>query len=246
LKKDGFDLNIKNSDLSSPSKRTDNTEKHLAGTAPRHIIGAGFLPFGRDKSRNKLFVKNLRSNAKVTGILDIACGTGHLTTLLARKYPEASVLGIDINKDMITRSSLLNLEDNVKFMIADMSSMSFKDETYDIVTGSYALGNAPDLKKVLSEIYRVMKPGAVAGFSDFSKIPHPILQKIELFLLKLWGNVRGLILHGDPGAYGNIAESLKKLPDSSEIKKMITSLGFKNIRSMKLFFGFIELLYFEK
>jgi ubiquinone/menaquinone biosynthesis C-methylase UbiE len=41
----------------------------------------------------------------------------------------------------------------------------------DIVTGGYALRNAGDLREVLAEIYRVLKPGGIGCFLDFSK-PH--------------------------------------------------------------------------
>ena len=39
----------------------------------------------------------------------------------------------------------------------------------DIVTGGYALRNAPNLETVIDEVNRVLKPCGVAAFLDFSK-----------------------------------------------------------------------------
>jgi demethylmenaquinone methyltransferase/2-methoxy-6-polyprenyl-1,4-benzoquinol methylase len=127
-----------------------------------------------------------------------------------------------------------------------MCRTNFGDASFDIVTGGYALRNAPNLEGALIEIRRVMKPGAIAAFLDFSKPPNHFLQKIKGMLLKLWGGFWGLLLHRNPQLYTYIAESLKQYPDRNALKQLIIKLGFTNIRSRKHFLGFAETIFFQK
>jgi len=245
MEKETFNLKLKDYDLSDPQKKKYYNEQLFSEVAPRYDSVTKFLSFGRDKFWKKRLVRDLPSN-NIMNCLDIASGTGDITFALAEKYPEAKVLGIDLNKTMITRSSMLNTTDNVRLKISDMCDLTEEDNTFDIVTGGYALRNAPDLLIALNEIKRVMKPGATASFLDFSKSNIKFIQIIQIFLLRVWGNIWGLIMHKNPEIYGYIAESLKKYPDRKRMNQLLRELGFINIKSKKIFFGFLELLIFEK
>jgi len=192
-----------------------------------------------------MLVKNLPF-IKNAFCLDIACGTGDITFSLAEKYQDGKVLGIDLNTDMINIAEKLNKYPNIKFKLTDMCKTGLKSSSFDVITGGYALRNAPDLKKALMEFKRIMKKGATAAFLDFHKTGNRFIQILQLFFLKCWGNIWGIILHGNPEVYGYIADSLKSFPAKDEFYDMLKSLGFKNIRIKILFFGFLQLIFFEK
>ena len=88
----------------------------------------------------------------------------------------------------------------------------------DIVTGGYALRNAPDLGTAIDEISRVLKPCGVAAFLDFSKPSGKILQKMEYWALKTWTGPWGTLLHRNREVYRYIAESLQPFPDRSQLR----------------------------
>jgi demethylmenaquinone methyltransferase/2-methoxy-6-polyprenyl-1,4-benzoquinol methylase len=115
----------------------------------------------------------------------------------------------------------------------------------DVVTGSYALRNAPDLRVALREIRRILKPGGTAAFLDFSKSPNFLSQCFTYRLLKFWGGFWGLLLHGTPEVYAYIAESLDQFPDRAALRDLLTQEGFTNIQSQKFYFGIVELIVFE-
>jgi demethylmenaquinone methyltransferase/2-methoxy-6-polyprenyl-1,4-benzoquinol methylase len=165
---------------------------------------------------------------------------------LAQKYREGHVIGLDLTEAMLTLARRRNSFGNVEFVEGDMSQTEFADESFDIVTGGYALRNAPDLKKALEEIKRVMKPRGTGAFLDFSKTSNRVLQKLELLVLKTWGGFWGLALHRNTEVYTYIAESLKQFPDSSQLKGHLKEIGFGNIRSQKHFLGMTETIIFEK
>ena len=92
-------------------------------------------------------------------VLDIACGTGIVTCTFA-KYAK-NVIGLDITQDMITQATKLQNEkklENIKFDLADVETLPFKDSTFDIVFTRYSFHHFLDTKKVFDEMIRVCKP----------------------------------------------------------------------------------------
>jgi ubiquinone/menaquinone biosynthesis methyltransferase len=235
--------------------------RQMFGTiAPKYDFITRVLSFGRDTSWKNRLVSDLPEvtrasspykhgqdgRATTINCLDIACGTGDITFRLAAKYPAGHIVGLDVTEPMIDYARERNTFSNITFVLQDMCRMNFPDASFDIVTGGYALRNAPNLEVALIEIRRVMKPGATAAFLDFSKPPNRFLQKAKGMLLKFWGGFWGILLHRNPQLYTYIAESLKLYPDRIALKQMITKLGFTNIRSHKHFLGFAETILFQK
>lgn len=252
--KNRFNLNIHEFIHQAEGKLLLN--KQLFSTiAPRYDFTNRVLSFGRDTVWKNRLVNDL-PDSKNAHCLDIACGTGDITFLLAAKYPAGHIVGLDVTEKMISlaksrfhsnrESRDTSDESRITFVLQDMCRMNFPDASFDIVTGGYALRNAPNLEQALLEIRRVMKSGATAAFLDFSKPPNRFLQITKGLLLEFWGGFWGLLLHRNPQLYTYIAESLKQYPNSEALKQLITKLGFTNIRSRKHFLGFAETITFQK
>ncbi|MGA2069740.1 MAG: ubiquinone/menaquinone biosynthesis methyltransferase [Sedimentisphaerales bacterium] len=242
--KNRFNLNMHDYIHQAEGKLFFNRE--MFGTiAPRYDFITRALSFGQDMSWKNRLVNDLPDN-KNAHCLDIACGTGDITFRLAAKYPAGHIVGLDVTKPMIDYARERNTFSNITFTLQDMCRTNFADESFDIVTGGYALRNAPNLEGALIEIRRVMKPGASAAFLDFSKPPNQFLQKTKGMLLKFWGGFWGILLLRNPQLYTYIAESLKQYPDRNALKQFLLKLGFTNIRSRKHFLGFAETITFQK
>jgi demethylmenaquinone methyltransferase/2-methoxy-6-polyprenyl-1,4-benzoquinol methylase len=249
-----FDLNMHDYIHQAEGKLFFNRQM-FSTIAPRYDFITRVLSFGRDMSWKNRLVSDLPDN-KNAHCLDIACGTGDITFLLAAKYPAGHIVGLDVTEKMINlaksrcrsnhESRDTSHESRITFTLQDMCRTNFADASFDIVTGGYALRNAPNLEQALIEIRRVMKPGATAAFLDFSKPPNRYLQITKGMLLKFWGGFWGILLHRNPQLYTYIAESLKLYPDRNALKQLITKLGFTNIRSRKHFLGFAETIFFQK
>jgi len=242
-KTNNFDLKIKDYDLNNPEKKKVYNESLFSEVSKSYDFATIMLSFGRDKSWKKKLIKNLNTHQHQK-ILDLACGTGDITTALINKFNGSEVFGLDLNEDMvkIARSKKIG----AKFIIGDMNKTDFENEYFDIISGGYALRNSPDLQKALKEFHRIMKNGSVASFLDFSKSKNKLAQKVQYGLLKFWGNIWGLILHGNKEVYGYIADSLKLFPDRENLEKMIKDTGFKNVKTKVLFFGFTSIVSFSK
>lgn len=127
-----------------------------------------------------------------------------------------------------------------------MSSLDFGSGSVDIITGGYALRNAPDLVQTVGEVARVLKPGGVAAFLDFSKPAAKSSQQLQHWILKVWTGFWGILLHRNHHIYTYIAESLKCFPDRPRLRGVLQENGFVVMDSRLYFSGITELLVVRK
>ncbi|NND98838.1 MAG: ubiquinone/menaquinone biosynthesis methyltransferase [Pirellulaceae bacterium] len=239
-----FDLKA-NEWLDQPDRKRQYNVALFDEVAPKYDFVTQALSLGRDSTWKRKLIAALPP-ADRPQCLDLACGTGDLCFGLADKYPNGSVVGVDICESMLDVARSRFQRDNLQFQIGDMSAMTIPSQSIDIVTGSYALRNAPTIESVLDEITRVLKPGATAAFLDFSKPPNQFVQTTQHSVLLAWGGFWGLALHANPEVYAYIARSLRQFPDRQQLHKLLTERGFERIESERFYFGWIELLTFHQ
>jgi len=98
-------------------------------------------------------------------ILDIGCGTGYLTRNLAKKYPRAQVVGIDIAPGMIAVANANNQFGNLRFQIGDGEKFIL-NKSFDLVVSSASL-QWMDAGKVFRAIQSNLLPGGSFIFTTF-------------------------------------------------------------------------------
>jgi ubiquinone/menaquinone biosynthesis C-methylase UbiE len=101
--------------------------------------------------------------------LDIGCGEGHNTRLLAQQG--ARVTAIDIARDFIAYAQQAEADEplGIAYRVASAVELPFPDTTFDFTTGFMSFMDIPEIDRVIAEAYRVLKP---SGFLQFS-ILHP-------------------------------------------------------------------------
>lgn len=231
--------------LNDPEKKKHYNKKLFSIVAPHYNFVTRALSICQDATWKKKLI-NALPDMVAPRCLDIATGTGDLAFALAKRYPKGQIFGIDITQEMIDAAKMQNKFHAVKFVCQDMCALEFKNSSCDIITGGYALRNAPDLEKVLSEAYRILKPNGIAAFLDFSKPTNKYMQYMQYGLLKSWGGMWGLLVHANPRVYSYIADSLWEYPDYRKLHRLMLSSGFDIISSERLFFGMLELLVLKK
>ena len=224
--------------LTTPDKKRELNKELFGGIAANYDRTNAFLSFWRDRAWKRDLIGSLPPLNRPR-CLDIACGTGDVCELLSLKYPDADVVGVDISEPMLTIARARMSGPSVTFREGDMCRMDFPDGSFDIVTGGYALRNAPDLKQALAEIRRVLKPGGSAAFLDFSKPPSRVFQCLEFLVLAVWTGICGLLL-GKPKEYSYIVASLRQFPDRLALHKLLEENGFAVIESRLFFLGVME------
>jgi demethylmenaquinone methyltransferase/2-methoxy-6-polyprenyl-1,4-benzoquinol methylase len=246
-----FRYRFKDFDLTDPASKREYNEKLFSPVAEVYPKITRILSFGRDSAWKRALVAAL-PDLRNARILDIACGPGDLSFLLASRYPDAAITGVDLNSDMLSKAEAKRdalpsaISKRVAFSAGDMNALGFADESFDIVTGGYALRNSPDLNRSLDEIQRLLKPEGTAAFLDFSKSRTPILQAVQVGLLSFWGRLWGRVYHGNPEVYGYIAESLKSFPDQAAFRARLESAGFTVRLYKACMFGMLRITLIEK
>lgn len=85
-------------------------------------------------------------------VLDVGCGTGFLTIEIAKQVKE--VVGIDTSERLIEKAAKAN---NVKYMVADVEKLPFKNKSFDKIVSFTVLQDIEDKDAALSEMKRVCK-----------------------------------------------------------------------------------------
>jgi demethylmenaquinone methyltransferase/2-methoxy-6-polyprenyl-1,4-benzoquinol methylase len=231
--------------LRTPTAKREYNELLFAEVAKRYDLVTRALSLGRDQAWKRVLLDSLPTDLAPVCV-DLACGTGDVSFALARRYPQGTVCGIDLTPEMLHIAEARNRFPNVTLQLGDMHRLPFPSGSIDIVTGSYALRNAPSLTVALQEIHRVLRPGGTAAFLDFSKSPNRFLQRLSFAVLYLWGSFWGLVLHRQAAVYAYIAKSLWHFPDRESLRRDLTNVGFAEVFSRKFYFGTLEIITVSK
>ena len=114
--------------------------------------------------------KNLR-------ILDVGCGAGFFSVLLAKEGYQ--VTGVDLTPDMVENARTLAAEEKTdcEFLVMDAENLRFADESFDVVISRNLTWTLPDVKSAYREWVRVLKKGGILlnfdanyGLSDFTDL----------------------------------------------------------------------------
>lgn len=119
-------------------------------------------------------------------ILDVATGTGEQAFAFARRGYE--VIGIDLSEAMLNKAHRKNKYGNVKFEVADATTLRFPSNSFDVVCVSFALHDMPLFirEKVLKEIVRVTKPKGAIVIVDYDLPHNPIGRALIYHLITLY------------------------------------------------------------
>jgi ubiquinone/menaquinone biosynthesis C-methylase UbiE len=99
-------------------------------------------------------------------VLEIGCGTGVLTRVLARRPGVGAVVGVDPATSLLERAeALANDLHNVTFIEGDARSLPMEDEGFDVVVFDSTLSHVPGAEQALAETFRVLRqPEWLAAF----------------------------------------------------------------------------------
>lgn len=92
-------------------------------------------------------------------VLDIACGTGYGTSILAQVAQ--TIDGVDIDKDAIELAKKSYVKSNLTYTVGDGTTIPFEDNMFDVVISFETIEHIVEYHNFLKEIKRVLKPGGV-------------------------------------------------------------------------------------
>ncbi len=103
-------------------------------------------------------------------VLDVGCGSGSMARLIARSFPQAEVVGVDLREQYLEyakgRAATEGLG-NLTFRPGDVFALPFPDASFDVVWAKYLLQWLKEPKPALAELKRVTKPGGIVVSCDY-------------------------------------------------------------------------------
>jgi demethylmenaquinone methyltransferase/2-methoxy-6-polyprenyl-1,4-benzoquinol methylase len=198
-----------------------------------------FLSLGIDKKWRKKAIKILAA-ANPKTILDVATGTGDFAIQALSINPD-KIVGVDISEGMLAvgRKKILErgLSDKIELKSGDSENLPFPDNNFDAVTVGFGVRNFENLQKGLTEINRVMKPGAMLVVLEFSRPTRFPFKQGYNFYFKFVLPKIGRWVSRDKSAYTYLPESVEAFPDGDKFLNILHETGFKNTACKPLTFG---------
>ncbi|MCA3720950.1 class I SAM-dependent methyltransferase [Phenylobacterium sp.] len=168
-------------------------------------------------------------------IIDCAGGTGDMARRFAdlarrarsrRGGPDARILVIDYNAEMIAAGRDRGLEPEIDWAVGDAQRLPLPDACADAYVISFGIRNVTDIPAALREARRVLKPGGRFLCLEFSRPPAPALARLyDAYSFRVIPFM-GERIAGDRDSYQYLVESIRRFPDQKTFQSMIEAAGF--------------------
>jgi demethylphylloquinol methyltransferase len=173
---------------------------------------------------------------KVAGInVDLCCGSGDLTLLMARtlQSPDeqpSKIIGIDFSQQQLViareRAQFSAPARRIEWIEADVLNLPLEDGTVDAITMGYGLRNVASIPQALDEIHRVLKLGSRAAILDFNRPTSALARQFQQWYLhQIVVPVASCFQLKEEYAY--LETSLLRFPTGPEQVQLAMAAGFE-------------------
>ena len=111
-------------------------------------------------------------------VIDLGCGPGNSTAVLAERWPGAEITGLDSSPEMIARARADFPE--IEWVVGDLGAWQ-TDEPFDVVFSNAALQWVPDHRGLLPHLHGQVAPGGVLAVQmpgDPDAVPHRLMREL--------------------------------------------------------------------
>lgn len=171
------------------------------------------------------------------GILDLGCGTGDMLLMLHEEVPDARLTGLDFSPNMLAvAQDRCSAVEGVRLIEGNACRLPMEDSSFDGVSISFALRNTADYAAVISESFRVLKPGgAFLCIDSFVPGIAPVRPFYRLYFSVIMPLIGGGKKHRQEYKWLNQSTSEFLSPD--ELAALLRRCGFDKLREKRFMFG---------
>ena len=211
--------------------------------APRYDLLNHVLSLNIDRGWRRAALTDLEWRKWPDGTyLDLCAGTLDVGAMLAGTEGfRGHVLGADFAEPMLRRG--VGKADPIKLapVAADALSLPVRDTSMAGAIVAFGVRNLADLDDGLSEVHRVLKPGARFVILEFSTPPSPLVRGAYRLYCHHVLPVVGRIMSGHPTAYTYLPESVDVFPEAQALADRMKDAGFINVRWRHLTLGVVAI-----
>ncbi|MEO1621965.1 MAG: bifunctional demethylmenaquinone methyltransferase/2-methoxy-6-polyprenyl-1,4-benzoquinol methylase UbiE [Cyanobacteria bacterium J06632_3] len=212
---------------SSQQPKAEQIRQLFNRIAPQYDQMNQDMSFGLHRVWKQMAIRWSGAAAGMT-CLDVCCGSGDLALLLARQVgPTGHVVGADFAPQQLSIAAQRSphLQARLRWVEADALNLPFEDSYFEAATMAYGLRNLTDISKGLSELCRVLQPGATAAILDFHTPSNPWVTQFQQWYLDTIVVPTAERL-GLSEEYAYIGPSVERFPLGPEQVELAKAAGF--------------------
>jgi ubiquinone/menaquinone biosynthesis methyltransferase len=175
--------------------------------------------------------------------LDVASGTGDIAVrLLRRQGGAARILVSDICPQMLAQAEKkLAAAPRVEIRRLDAHALDLPDASVDVFSISFGM-KICDRARVMTEAYRVLRPGGAFYCLEAARIPFEPLHRLYLAYMD-WclPLIASLATGGDAGAYNYLLRGIHDFPRQDALAGELEDRGFTDVSYENLTFGIVAI-----
>lgn len=211
--------------------------------APKYDIMNDILSFRRHKAWRKFTMKKMNMSPGDTAI-DLCCGTCDWTISMARTSG-GSITGLDFSNNMLEigrrKITEYGLQSQITLVQGNAMELPFDDNSFQYATIGFGLRNVPDLRQVLLEMKRVVKPGGMVVCLELSKPTWQPFKGLYYFYFKHLLPMLGKLIAKRYEQYKWLPDSLVQFPGRDELAQIFRETGLTRVEAHALTGGIAAL-----
>ena len=149
-------------------EKTKLVQKVFSDVAFNYDLMNDVMSFGAHRLWKSKFI-DIVNPTYSDKIIDVGSGSGDLVLEIQKRYLNAKIDIVDLNKEMLVEGRKRIKKGNVRFYKQNAESLSFANNSYDKYVVSFCLRNISDIDKSLKEAFRILKPGGQYYCLEFSR-----------------------------------------------------------------------------
>jgi demethylmenaquinone methyltransferase/2-methoxy-6-polyprenyl-1,4-benzoquinol methylase len=174
--------------------------------------------------------------------LDVCSGTGEMAYTLASLSSEGTVVfAVDFSYPMLAKAFRKRKMPNLIQVMAEAGSLPFADETFDLVTISFATRNLNPRRKILQiylkEFSRVLKTGGWFVNLETSQPPNKTIRWFFHLYVKWVVKSIGYLISGSKSGYRYLSFTIPRFYSPEDFSRILRQSGFSRVEYQPLFLG---------
>ena len=209
----------------------------FAGIAGRYDLANRVLSGGVDRSWRRKVMAAAGKPGEGATVVDVACGTGDLALLLARRG--ARVVGVDFTFEMVALAPEKEWAGAgpMAWVQGDGLELPLATDSADVATIAFGLRNVADRRRCIREMARVVRPGGRVLVLEFSMPRQDAFGRLyRAYLEHVLPRIGGA-LSGDRAAYDYLDDTVQGWPGPEQLRAEMEEDGLVDCRFDRLWRG---------
>ncbi|MHA1960319.1 MAG: ubiquinone/menaquinone biosynthesis methyltransferase [Candidatus Thorarchaeota archaeon] len=220
-------------------------QKIFVEASPNYESANRVMTFGLDILWRRIAATEAASFGG-TKWLDVCSGTGEMALYLQRfGGGSRNVAALDFCLPMLHSAASKNDSQGLSFNLADATTLPFQDDSFDLVTISFATRNInvsrDAITATFSEFRRVLKPEGMFLNLETSQPESELLRRCFHFYVDNVARRFGQLISGSRKGYAYLSSTVRRFYPAEELTQILKDAGFREVTFRRLMRGIVAI-----